>query len=93
MKKIDGEEHESPLVFPCDFPIKIMGRADLDFQAAMLAIVRKHVPTLGEAAVDLRYSKEGKYLSLTVMIQATSREQLDAIYNELSSDDRVMMLL
>lgn len=84
---------ESPLVFPCDFPIKIMGKADLDFQAAMLGIVRKHAPDLGEAAVDLRYSKEGKYLSITAMIHAVSREQLDAIYRELSADPRVMMLL
>lgn len=84
---------DSPLVFPCEFPIKIMGKADLDFQATTLAIIRKHVPNLGEAAVDMRYSKEGKYLSMTVMIEATSREQLDAIYRELSSDERVMMLL
>lgn len=85
--------NDSPLTFPCTFPIKVMGKADLSFQATVLGIIRKHVPQLGEAAVDLRYSKEGKYLSLTVNIQATSREQLDAIYYDLSKERQVVMVL
>ncbi len=83
----------SAIPFPCDFPIKVMGKADLEFQAAALGIIRKYVPTLGEAAVDVRYSKGNKYISLTVIIHAVSQEQLDSIYSELSADERVMMVL
>ncbi|HVV69791.1 MAG TPA: DUF493 domain-containing protein [Gammaproteobacteria bacterium] len=87
------ENRTSAIPFPCDFPIKVMGKADLEFQAAALAIIRKHVPTLGEAAVHERYSKGNKYLSLTVTVYATSQEQLDSIYRELSANEHVVMVL
>lgn len=86
-------EKPSLLKFPCEFPIKIMGKADLNFQAAALGIVRKHAPSLGEAAIESRYSKENKYISLTVTIQATSQEQLDEIYHELNAHELVLMVL
>lgn len=89
----DTQNKASLLTFPCEFPIKVIGKADLDFQGAVLGIVRKHVPALGEAAVDTHYSKEGHYVSLTVMVTATSQEQLDAIYVDLTADNRVMMVL
>lgn len=89
----NAEHQTSAMSFPCDFPIKVMGKADLEFQAVVLAIIRKHMPTLGEAAVDTRYSKGNKYLSLTVTAHATSQEQLDALYRELSANEHVVMAL
>ncbi len=89
----DSSDSSSPLEFPCDFPIKIVGKADLDFQAAALSIIRRHIPNLGEAAVATRYSKGHKYLSLTVIVHATSREQLDTIYRELTADPQILMVL
>jgi len=41
----------------------------------------------------MRSSKNGRYLSLTVTINARSREQLDALYSELSKHPMVMMVL
>lgn len=79
--------------FPCDFPIKIMGRANLDFELKILSIIRKHTPDLGETAIRVRHSKEGNYMSITVTIPAKSKQQLDAIYQELSSEKTVLMLL
>jgi putative lipoic acid-binding regulatory protein len=84
---------DSLLKFPCSFPIKAMGFAADDFDLLVVGIIRKHAPDLGEGAVQTRTSREGKYLSVTVTIEAVSQEQLDAIYSELSSHERVMMAL
>jgi putative lipoic acid-binding regulatory protein len=79
--------------FPCQFPIKAMGHAQDDFEALVVSLVRQHVPDLGEAAVRSRPSKEGKYLSVTITVTATSREQLDAIYYDLTACEQVLMAL
>jgi hypothetical protein len=81
------------LGFPCDFPIKVMGRAEAGFEEGVVAIVRRHVPELGEGAVQVRDSRGGNYLSVTVTIRAENRAQLDAIYRDLTADERVLMAL
>jgi putative lipoic acid-binding regulatory protein len=81
------------LEFPCDFPIKIMGKANLDFQATALGIIRKYVPDLSEGAISTRYSKDNNYLSITVTILAQNQQQLDEIYKELSAHQDIMMVL
>jgi len=86
-------ERETLLEFPCDFPIKVFGLASSEFEAAAYAIVRKHAPTLAENALTMRYSKDNKYLALTIMVKASSQAQLDAIYSELSSHPEIMMVL
>lgn len=86
-------EYSSCLSFPCDFPIKIMGPSSIDFQARILSILRKHTAYLGEAAIKMRHSKEGKYVSITATIPAESKEQLDNIYQELYAEEQVLMLL
>lgn len=87
------ESNDTLLEFPCDFPIKAMGRDDGEFETLVVGIVRKHVPNLGEAAVQTRPSKAGNYLSVTVTVCATSREQLDNIYLELTACEQVLMAL
>ena len=84
---------ESLLQFPCSFPIKAMGKAETDFDAVVVEIVRRHAPDLMESAVVTRPSKGGKWVSVTVTIQATSQKQLDAIYQALSDHDQVVMAL
>ena len=79
--------------FPCAFPIKAMGRDEADFESAVVEIVRRHAPDLGEGAVSTKPSRGGRFLSVTVTITATSRDQLDAIYAELTADVRVLMAL
>jgi putative lipoic acid-binding regulatory protein len=86
-------KQETLLEFPCEFPIKAMGLADDNFEALVLSLVRKHAPDLSEAAVRSRDSKGGKYLSVTITVTATSKEQLDNIYLELTASERVMMAL
>ena len=64
-----------------------------DFDLIVVEIVRRHVPDLGEAAVTSRPSKGGKYAAVTIMIEASSRQQLDAIYLDLTAHPSVLMAL
>jgi hypothetical protein len=83
----------SALTFPTPFPIKVMGlRAD-GFAQAVVDVVLRHAPDFDPGGVEMRSSREGKYLSLTVTVNATSREQLDALYRELTAHPMVVMVL
>lgn len=84
---------DSILDFPCDFPIKAMGLADEDFDCLVVGLIRKHSPDLAEGAVSTRYSQGGRYISVTVTIQAQSRKQLDDIYMDLTAEERVLVAL
>ena len=84
---------ESLIEFPCEFPIKAMGRADDDFDALVVTIIRRHSPEFTDATVRKRLSRGGKYVSVTVTIQAQSQEQLDKLYMELSANEQVLMAL
>jgi putative lipoic acid-binding regulatory protein len=86
-------DQESLLEFPCEFSIKAMGLNEPGFQELVVQIVRKHCPDLGEACSRTRPSKNGKWLSVTVDIQASSRDQLDAIYMDLTAHEKVTMSL
>ena len=84
---------EQLLEFPCVFPLKIMGRTQDGFAQAVLEVVLRHAPDFDSASMEMRASRQGNYLSLTCTVNATSREQLDALYRELSSHPQVVMVL
>lgn len=84
---------ESAFEFPCAFPIKAMGKAADDFDALVVGIIRRHSPDFTDATVKTRKSRGGKYISVTVTIQAQCQEQLDKLYMELSANERVLMAL
>lgn len=84
---------DSIIEYPLDFPIKVMGLNRPAFTAAMTALVMRHAPDFDAATIAARPSREAKYLSLTMTIRATSREQLDALYRELSDHPMVTMAL
>jgi putative lipoic acid-binding regulatory protein len=83
----------SPLAFPCDFPIKVMGRKQPGFAQAVTDIVMKHARDFDPATVGMRPSRQGRYLSVTCVVRATSREQLDRLYQELCDHPGVVMVL
>ena len=87
------ETEESALTFPCEFPIKAMGKADCELDSVVVGIIRRHAPDLAEGAIHSRASRNGTYLSVTVVVKATSREQLDAIYQDLVDCEHVIMAL
>jgi putative lipoic acid-binding regulatory protein len=84
---------ETLIEFPCDFPLKVMGKAEDGFAQAVADVVRKHAPDFDAATMEMRPSKAGNYLSLTCTIRATSQAQLDALYRELSSHPMVKVVL
>ena len=84
---------ESLLKFPVEFPVKVMGRTADGFAQAIVMVVQKHAPDFDPATIEMRASSAGKYLSLTCTINATSREQLDDLYRDLSSHPMVVMVL
>ncbi len=86
-------EQDSLLEFPCDFPIKAMGAARDDFAQAVIAVVQAHAPDFDAATVEMRASAKGRYLAVTCTVRATSREQLDDLYRDLSSHPYVKIVL
>lgn len=89
-----GDGTASSLIeYPCDFPLKILGRTEPGFAQAVLAVVKQHAPDFDDASLTMKTSKQGKYLSVTCVIRATSREQLDALYQALCDHPMVVMVL
>jgi hypothetical protein len=89
---VEGKR-EALLTFPCVFPLKVMGRREDGFAQAVTEVVLRHVPDFHPQTLEMRISKNARYLSLTVTINARSQEQLDALYTELSKHPMVMMVL
>jgi putative lipoic acid-binding regulatory protein len=79
--------------FPRIFPVKVMGANQDDFKSLVVEIIRKHASTAEEQVVISRLSRNGRFISITVYINADSQEQLDAIYRELSAHEKVLMML
>lgn len=88
-----SDEVASLIEYPCDFPIKIMGTSQPGFAQTIVDIVRRHAPDFDPATIEMRVSRARKYLSVTATIRASSREQLDALYQELSDHPMVVMVL
>jgi uncharacterized protein len=85
--------NDSLIEYPCDFPIKIMGKRSDDFAQNMVEIVLRHAPDFVAETVEMRASSGGAYLSVTCTIRAVSREQLDNLYRELSGHPAVKVVL
>jgi len=81
------------LGFPCEFPIKALGRAGPGFRDQVVEIVSRHVAGIPDERVTSRPSQGGRYTSVTVRVTASSQGQLDAIYRELSACEQVLMVL
>ncbi len=84
---------ESAIEFPCEFPIKIMGRDSPAFRATARSIVENHAGSVADERVQAALSRSGRFVSVTVTITATSQEQLDAIYRDATSHADVLMAL
>ena len=84
---------ESVIEFPCEFPIKMMGRDTPEFRQTMRTIVESHAGHVDDSRVQSAVSRNGSFVSVTITITATSQQQLDDIYREISARDDVMMAL
>jgi uncharacterized protein len=84
---------ESLIKYPSRFPVKVMGPKVDGFVHAVTMIARQFDPTFDAATIELRDSRAGNYLGITITINATSREQLDELYRTLSTHPMVKVVL
>ncbi|HOW92275.1 MAG TPA: DUF493 domain-containing protein [Anaerolineaceae bacterium] len=87
------EDAEPLIEYPIQFPLKVIGVDESDFETFVVEIVRRHVPELLEENIISEFSKNKKYRSVNFEFIAQSRAQMDALYAELSSHKRVLMIL
>ena len=96
-KRMPGSNQPLPkeglLAFPCRLEIKAMGRQSPEFEGQISAIVNRHLSGALILGTRARCSRQGRYVSVTCVIHAVSREQLDAIYLDLNSEPEVLMTL
>jgi len=88
-----NDDKKSPMEFPCRFPIKAMGRRSADFELLVKEIVLKHAQLWPDEPIRLAPSKAGNFVSVTAVVDAQSKEQLDAIYQDLTDCGQVLMAL
>ena len=89
----DAQTRQSLIEYPCDFPIKVMGARVDGFAQAVIEVVLRHAPDFDAAAMEMRPSARGNYISFTCTIRAVSRAQLDALYQALSGHPLVKVVL
>ena len=83
----------SLIEYPCLFPIKVMGHAQEGFVQAMTHIATQFDPDFDPQTIELRPSSKGHYLGITLIIHATSRDQLDELYRTLTTHPMVKVVL
>lgn len=86
-------EEDTFFEFPCQFPIKAMGRVDVELDLLVIGIIGRHAPGIEPDNVKTRPSKDGNFMAVTVTIEATSKRQLDAIYQDLTDHPLVLVAL
>ncbi|MFC4298720.1 MAG: DUF493 family protein [Castellaniella sp.] len=84
---------DSLIEYPCDFPIKVMGKSHDDFARLMAEIALGFDPAFDPDTIEIRPSASGNYLGLTLTVRVTSREQLDALYRALHGHEMVSVVL
>jgi putative lipoic acid-binding regulatory protein len=83
----------SLLSFPCDLPVKVLGRNVEPFRAAAWRIVRAHYGDVDDENIAEQLSRDGTFLSITFTVHASSRDEVDALYRALTSSEDILMVL
>jgi len=86
-------DRESLIEFPCRFPIKAMGRNEVEFEAHVLQIISPHVHDITAEDISIRPSRNGRFLSVTVTVDARDRAHLDRIYRTLTASEKILYVL
>ena len=86
-------DSDTLLEFPCSFPIKVMGPDPIAIRKVLDQVLNEHAPDTGEESISLHASSKGRFVSITVTIEAHSKTQLDSIYRALSSSDHILVTL
>lgn len=90
----DTPRTEAPTIdFPCDYPVKVMGHATAAFEQSVVRVCQRHSPEVDQGCVQVRESRAGNYLSVTVTIRATGERQLQELFAELKTVDGIKLVL
>lgn len=88
-----SNDKKPEIEFPCKYPIKVLGDAHPDLNQHVISVMNIHAPTITESDLTAKNSSKGKWQSITVTIIATGKPQLDAIFADLKTSNRVKMVL
>lgn len=92
--KQEVAENEPPKIeFPCDYPIKVLGRQNANYRTTVLEVFTRHAPGFDAELITERVSRKGSFVSLTITITATGPAQLDALHKDLIATGVVQMVL
>lgn len=91
--KTADELHNELMDYPCKFTIKAMGHAHIDLSIVVIDIVKRHATDAEQNAVQSKFSKSKKFISISLTITAQNKQQMDAIYQDLSDCEHVLMSL
>jgi putative lipoic acid-binding regulatory protein len=87
-------DQEPPKIeFPCDYPIKVLGRTSEDFQSIVIEVFEHHAPGFDQETISVRASSKGTFTAITITITATGREQLEALHQDLLATGQVQMVI
>ena len=87
-------EQEPPKIeFPCEYPIKVLGRSTEQFQGVILEVFESHAPGFDRESIVVKASGKGTFTSLTITITATGKEQLQALHQDLMATGQVQMVI
>lgn len=81
------------IIFPCDYPLKVVGNAAEDFREFVIEVIERHADVVQRELIDVRASSSGRYLSVRITIIATGEDQLRNLYNDLKASGRVHTVL
>jgi len=79
--------------FPCEYPIKVLGRRSERFRVIVLEVFERHAPGFDEQGITVRDSAKGTFTAMTVTITATGKEQLQALHQDLMATGHVQMVI
>ncbi|HEY2418072.1 MAG TPA: DUF493 domain-containing protein [Steroidobacteraceae bacterium] len=79
--------------FPCDYPIKVMVRAEPGVRSRVDAIVELHAGPVDLAAVTERSSAQSHFTGITYVIRATGETQIAALFQALKQCPQVLLVL
>ncbi len=93
MDTLHIDESSITIEFPCEYPVKVMGRNVAEFTEVTLEIIRRHAPDLRDENISFRPSRNNNYLAVNVIIYATGTQQLQALFDDLKDSGLVSMVL
>ncbi|UDG83334.1 YbeD family protein [Candidatus Vallotia lariciata] len=93
MAEIINSLNKPLLQFPCDFPIKVIGKWHPKFERVIVGVIQNSGFEFDNIKVQSKNSSNGNYISVTVTVRAISRAQLDALYYVLTSHPMVRIVL